>query len=80
MHQWVRTALERQAVAAQALEHHRAIFVAIAKRNPANARQAMHVHLDAMASYLRASQGELAASGVSTSSVRESRNREATAS
>jgi GntR family transcriptional regulator, transcriptional repressor for pyruvate dehydrogenase complex len=79
MHQWVRTALERQAVAEQALEHHRAIFVAIAKRNPANARQAMHVHLDAMASYLRASQGEVAASGVGSSSARESRNREATA-
>ena len=57
MQQWVRTSLEQHAfVAAEALEQHRAIFVAVAKRNPAKAREAMQTHLDAMAVYLRSAQ------------------------
>ena len=57
MKQWVRTSLEQHAfVAAAALEQHRAIFVALAKRNPAKAREAMQDHLNAMAAHLRAAQ------------------------
>jgi GntR family transcriptional repressor for pyruvate dehydrogenase complex len=62
MQQWVRTSLEQNAlVAAKALEQHRAIFVAVAKRNPAKAREAMQAHLDAMATHLRAAQKPFAA-------------------
>ncbi|MEJ7608733.1 MAG: FadR/GntR family transcriptional regulator [Bryobacteraceae bacterium] len=56
MHQWVRTALEQKAVAATALEQHRAIFLAVAKRCPERARDSMRAHLDAMAVYLSAPQ------------------------
>lgn len=57
MQQWVRTSLEQHAfVASKALDQHRAIFVAVAKRNPAKAREAMQGHLDAMAAHLRAGQ------------------------
>ena len=61
MQQWVRTSLEQHAfVATTALEQHRAIFVAVAKRNPAKAREAMRTHLDAMAVHLQAAQQPLA--------------------
>jgi GntR family transcriptional repressor for pyruvate dehydrogenase complex len=54
MKQWVRTSLERNSVvAAKALDQHRAIFLAVAKRNPLKAREAMSAHLDAMAVHLR---------------------------
>jgi GntR family transcriptional repressor for pyruvate dehydrogenase complex len=53
MFNWVRVALEQADVAAKALEQHRAIFLAIAKRNPAEAQEAMKAHLDAMAIYVR---------------------------
>jgi GntR family transcriptional repressor for pyruvate dehydrogenase complex len=57
MQQWVRTALEQDAiVAARALEQHKSIFVAVAKRNPAKARETMQAHLDAMALHLRNAQ------------------------
>jgi GntR family transcriptional repressor for pyruvate dehydrogenase complex len=57
MLQWVRTSLEQHAfVAAEALQQHQAIFVAVAKRSSAKAREAMQAHLDAMAVHLRAAQ------------------------
>jgi len=52
MHQWVGATLRREGVAAEALEQHKQIFLAIAKRNPERARSAMRLHLEAMASYL----------------------------
>ncbi len=71
MQQWVRTSLEQDGfVAEKALEQHRGIFVAVAKRNPAKARDAMQAHLDAMTVHLRAAQKPFAAdkNGKSSSS------------
>jgi GntR family transcriptional regulator, transcriptional repressor for pyruvate dehydrogenase complex len=57
MQQWVRISLEQHAgVANMALDQHRAIYLAVSKRNPAKAREAMQSHLDAMAVHLRAAQ------------------------
>ena len=76
--QWVRTSLERYAfVAVKALEQHRAIFLAVAKRNPARAREAMQSHLDAMASFLQSAKLPSAAPG-NESNAEESANRAAT--
>ncbi len=62
MQQWVRTSLGQHAfVAAEALVQHQVIFVSLAKRNPAKAREAMEVHLDAMAAHFRAAQRPFAA-------------------
>ncbi|MSV27385.1 MAG: FadR family transcriptional regulator [Bryobacterales bacterium] len=64
MQQWVRTSLGQHAfVAEEALRQHRAIFIAVAKRNPAKAREAMEVHLDAMAAHLRAAKKPYAVEG-----------------
>ncbi len=66
MKQWVRTSLVHHAfVAAEALEQHRAIFVALAKRNPAKAREEMQHHLDAMAVHLQAAQKPFAVENTS---------------
>lgn len=76
--QWVRTSLERYAfVAVKALEQHRAIFLAVAKRNPARAREAMQSHLDAMASFLQSAKLPSAAPG-NESNAEESADRAAT--
>lgn len=57
MQKWVRTSLDQHTfVAAEALAQHQAIFLALAKRNPEKAREAMRTHLDAMAAYLREAQ------------------------
>jgi GntR family transcriptional repressor for pyruvate dehydrogenase complex len=53
MFHWIRVALGKPEVAAEALEQHRAIFFAIAKRNPAEARNAMKRHLELMAVHLQ---------------------------
>jgi len=75
--QWVRTSLERHAfVAAKALEQHSAIFFAVAKRNPVRAREAMQLHLDAMASFLQLP--KLSAAPGSGSNAEESGSRAAT--
>ncbi len=52
LQQWISSSLKVQGVAPRALEQHRKIFVAIAKRNSASAREAMQVHLQDMARYL----------------------------
>jgi GntR family transcriptional repressor for pyruvate dehydrogenase complex len=52
MHQWIATAVTREGVVAKALDQHRNIFMAIAKKNPDAARVAMEQHLDSMAAYL----------------------------
>jgi GntR family transcriptional repressor for pyruvate dehydrogenase complex len=52
MHQWIATAVARDGVVEKALDQHRKIFMAIAKRNPETAQAAMEKHLDSMAEYL----------------------------
>lgn len=49
MREWIGHALQVSGVAGEALEQHKAIFLTIAKRNPAAARLTMAAHLDAMA-------------------------------
>lgn len=64
MKEWVSTSLgQHPFVAEEALEQHRTIFVAVAKRNPMKAREAMEIHLDAMAAHLRAAQKAFKAGG-----------------
>lgn len=53
MFNWIRVALAKPEVAVEAVEQHRAIFLAIAKRNPTEARAAMKSHLEKMAIHLR---------------------------
>jgi GntR family transcriptional repressor for pyruvate dehydrogenase complex len=52
MRQWIGQALPKEGVAVTALQHHNKIFAAISKRNATAARNAMHSHLEAMASVL----------------------------
>jgi GntR family transcriptional regulator, transcriptional repressor for pyruvate dehydrogenase complex len=52
MHQWIGKALMDEGVPAAALEQHKQIFFAIAKRNAERARAAMCAHLEAMGEYL----------------------------
>jgi len=52
LQQWISSSLKVQGVAPRALEQHRKIFVAIAKRNSASARESMQAHLQDMARYL----------------------------
>jgi GntR family transcriptional repressor for pyruvate dehydrogenase complex len=52
LRQWIGRTLRMQGVAQQALEQHRSIFMAVAKRNPESARAAMQAHLEAMARLL----------------------------
>lgn len=52
MHQWISKALTGPGVSAAALEQHKHIFLAIAKRNSDRARAAMSAHLEAMGRYL----------------------------
>lgn len=60
LQQWISSSLKVQGVAPRALEQHRKIFVAIAKRNSTAAREAMQVHLQDMARYLLKVQQESA--------------------
>lgn len=52
MRQWIGRTLRMDGVAEKALEQHRKIFMAIAKRNPESARSTMQTHLEAMARLL----------------------------
>jgi DNA-binding FadR family transcriptional regulator len=52
MHRWIGKVLTGEGVSQAALEHHKQIFLAIAKRNTDRARAAMCAHLDAMGGYL----------------------------
>jgi len=49
---WIGRTLAREGVAQEALEHHKQIFLAIAKRNPQRARALMQQHLNSMGQYL----------------------------
>jgi GntR family transcriptional repressor for pyruvate dehydrogenase complex len=51
LQEWIGSTLQVQGVSSKALEHHKAIFMAIAKRNPAAARAAMQIHLEEMARF-----------------------------
>lgn len=52
MRQWVGGALTGEGVAAEAVEQHKRIYLAIAKRRSEQARKCMDTHLEAMARYL----------------------------
>lgn len=52
MHQWISEALTGEGVSEAALEHHKQIFLAIAKRNSERAQAAMCEHLEVMGNYL----------------------------
>jgi GntR family transcriptional regulator, transcriptional repressor for pyruvate dehydrogenase complex len=59
MKQWIGSALLLTGVADEALDQHRRIFMAIAKKNPEQARQGMKAHLEAMAERLLQVHGEV---------------------
>lgn len=59
--QWIRDALRLANVPSQALEQHKNIFLAIAKRHPENARAAMTAHVEAMSAKLVEARRHLAA-------------------
>jgi GntR family transcriptional repressor for pyruvate dehydrogenase complex len=48
---WIGVSLQVPGVAEKALEHHKAIFLAIAKKNSARARTCMQIHLEEMGRY-----------------------------
>ncbi len=50
--QWIREALRMPGVSKEALEQHKEIFLAIAKKQPEKARVAMATHVDAMSARL----------------------------
>jgi GntR family transcriptional repressor for pyruvate dehydrogenase complex len=52
MQQWIGETLALEGVAAEALDHHKEIFLAIAERNAERARAAMCIHLDSMGRHL----------------------------
>jgi GntR family transcriptional repressor for pyruvate dehydrogenase complex len=58
---WIGQSLTHKGVAAQAFQHHKKIFLAIAKKNPEQARAAMRNHLDEMAQHLKDLREEVAA-------------------
>ena len=59
LQQWIGSTLRVPGVSEKALEHHKAIFVAIAKKNGPAARAAMLSHLEEMARFfLQAKQAE----------------------
>ena len=67
LQQWISSTLKIQGVAPRALEQHRKIFMAVAKRNGAAAREAMQAHLQDMATFLlEAQQAQEAADKRST--------------
>jgi GntR family transcriptional repressor for pyruvate dehydrogenase complex len=60
LQQWISSTLKIEGVAPRALDQHRKIFMAIAKRNSAAAREAMQSHLTDMARFLLEAQQETA--------------------
>jgi GntR family transcriptional repressor for pyruvate dehydrogenase complex len=53
MQQWIRETLTHPGVNEEALDQHKQIFLAVAKRNPQRAKAAIRQHLDSMARYLQ---------------------------
>jgi GntR family transcriptional repressor for pyruvate dehydrogenase complex len=60
MQEWIRTTVGREGVALEVLDHHKQIFLAIAKRNPEKARACMRQHLEIMAGYLQEAKNQTA--------------------
>jgi len=58
LQEWIGSTLTVPGVAAKALDHHKAIFVAIAKKNAAAARSAMLAHLEEMARFFIEAQSQ----------------------
>ena len=52
LQQWILSTLAIEGVSLKAYEQHKQIFLSVAKKNPAAARKAMQVHLEAMATFL----------------------------
>jgi GntR family transcriptional regulator, transcriptional repressor for pyruvate dehydrogenase complex len=52
LQEWIGSTLQVPGVSKKALEHHKAIFFAIAKKNVSGSRAAMMTHLDEMARFL----------------------------
>ena len=53
MQQWIRETLTHPGVNEEALDQHKQIFLAVAKRNPQRAKAAIRQHLDSMARHLQ---------------------------
>lgn len=51
LQEWIGSTLQAEGIAQKAIEHHKAIFMAVAKKNGAAARTAMTLHLDEMAQF-----------------------------
>ncbi|MGB8115169.1 MAG: FadR/GntR family transcriptional regulator [Candidatus Sulfotelmatobacter sp.] len=64
MQEWIGETLMQQGVADEALEHHKQIFLALAKRNPDRARAGMRLHLDMMAQHLQRERAPMVTSKV----------------
>jgi GntR family transcriptional regulator, transcriptional repressor for pyruvate dehydrogenase complex len=62
MQKWIDEALRQPGVASKALDQHKQIFLAIAKRNPELTKAAMRQHLDVMARHFQEAQDGAAAS------------------
>jgi GntR family transcriptional repressor for pyruvate dehydrogenase complex len=56
LQEWIGSTLQAEGIAQRALEHHKAIFVAVAKKNGPAARAAMAAHLEEMARFFVAAQ------------------------
>ena len=52
LQQWILSTLAIEGVSLKAYEQHKQIFLSVAKKNPAAARKAMQIHLEAMAAFL----------------------------
>ena len=61
LQEWIGSTLQIEGVAPKALEHHKAIFLAIAKKNRPAARDAMTSHLEDMARFLLDAQSKRSA-------------------
>jgi GntR family transcriptional repressor for pyruvate dehydrogenase complex len=63
MQQWIGETLTLPGVATEALDQHKQIFLALAKRNPERAKAAMAQHLTSMAGYLQEAENQVTTGG-----------------
>lgn len=66
MQQWIGETLTLPGVATEALDQHKQIFLAIAKRNSERAKTAMEQHLDSMANYLQEAENQVTTGATTT--------------
>ena len=66
MQQWIGETLTLPGVATEALDQHKQIFLALAKRNPERAKAAMAQHLTSMAGYLQEAEKQATTDGATT--------------